>query len=187
MSFQLSGFVTEVGGEELGKTGNPKPRKIVVKESLDAQYGKTFRVWQDSDEFQTLVANNGKYVTVIYEVEQREGGPKGSYTQNMVIGVDASGDGAGTPTAWDPPPSDSWTDSPATSSPAPSPEPSQQVAQRVQQKQVHIIDTQTHIVASWAIKSAIQTLGPGATSDAIHQRAHELIVMKERIASELSR
>jgi hypothetical protein len=179
---QMSGFVAEVGGEEIGRNGNAKPRKIVVKESLDAQYGKTFRVWQDSSEFDTLAANNGKYVTVIYEVQEREGGPQGKYTQNFILGVDApdSGDGAGSSapssgTTWEQAPSDGWATPPATTStPAPSPEPSKRD------------ETTRQIEAAWALGCLLQFEEYRKDPDLLKKKTHQLIALKHQIASELS-
>lgn len=120
MTEQYAGIITELGGEELGKSGNAKPRKVVIKADPTSQYGKTFRVWQDSNEWQQLSQLNGKHVVVIYIEEERSGGPSGTYKQNMIVGVDApdSVDGAGigpsTDSGGGSPPPNAATSAPST-------------------------------------------------------------------------
>lgn len=178
---EFSGTVAEIGGKEMSKDGTKeKPRKVVIKDDPSKQFGKTFRVWPNSGDFDVLreAAESGALVAVEYEVNQI---PGTDYTQNMIVNVS---DGAGLPPngsgqagssssapsdqSWGEPPPDAWSG--VSTSPS-----------------THYDDTQNQIVASWAIKCAIQTLGVNADPDTVHSRAHELIVLKERIAKELSK
>ena len=210
-----AGTVVELGGEELGRSGHAKPRKVVIKADPTAQFGKTFRVWQDSDSWETLSRLNGKHVVVLYDVEEREGGPQGKYTQNMIVGVDApdsvdgagvgpSTDSGGTPppttaagtpassadhSGWGSPPVDVWTGRVVqeTKDPTTNYVSKDDYWKRKEDKD----DDRTNQMASaWAISQAIAIMSVGAKEppqdQVIERVAHELLILKERMAAELA-
>lgn len=208
-----AGTVVELGGEELGRSGHAKPRKVVIKADPNAQYGKTFRVWQDSDSWETLSRLNGKHVVVLYDVEEREGGPQGKYTQNMIVGVDApdSADGAGigprpdsgspspavagTPapsadhSTWGTPPVGAWSGRPVQETKDPT---TTYVSKDDYWKRKEDKDEErsNHMAAAWAISQAIAIMSVGAAEppqdQVIERVAHELLILKERIVAELA-
>lgn len=197
MPESYAGTVVELGGEELGASGHPKPRKVVVKADPTAQYGKTFRVWEDSDAWSRLSKLNGQHVTILFDIEERPGGPKGTYTQNMIVGVDApeGSDGAGSPPqgsgqAPTPAPSDAstWATSPPTDTWS---KPVQTVTDPTltkddywNRKEDKDEERNKRMAVAWAIGQAIQ-LGH-KEPDHIESFAHQLLILQDRMVSELS-
>ena len=187
MAETMTGYVAELGGAEIGKTGKEKPRKVVLKKDLGEQYGKTFRVWSSSYQWDQLQDKKGQLVTLEYVVEERQGGPSGSYTQNMITDVltDVGGGGNGvsagevagnTPVTT---PADDWSVPKPAAEPAPAPVTVQKYGGKKDQD-----DVQRNIIASWAITNAVR-LG-WKNPDEIRDMAHKLIVLKDQIAAELA-
>lgn len=171
-----TGTLVELGGAEMGSTGNEKPRAVRIKADPSSKYPKTFRTWHDSLEWNDLEEIGlGSVVTVEYIAEERQGGPQGSYTVNTLVGVRQDGAGASAPDGgggdWGEPQEPRGEVGSNAGEPV-APQPSQ------------TIDPVTRsIISSWAIEQAIRE---GARGDeAIHTRAHEIVVLKDRIASEL--
>lgn len=183
MSEIVKGFVAELGGKEVGKTGKEKPRKVVVKEDSSQQYGKTLRCWSNIPEFDVLTqaANVGNQVEVHYDVREI---PGTEFTQNMVVDVVplleggngsepiwGGGDNAGAA------PSGSPTHASAT--PAP-----QSKDDYWARREAGDEERTRQMIAAWSIEQAIR-LGFKDSAE-VHDTAHKLIVLKDRIASELS-
>lgn len=197
-----SGVVAEVGGPELGSTGKEKPRKIIIKTDPTQQYGKTFRLWSNSYEWEQLQDKLGQQVTVEFVAEERQG-PQGSYTQNLITDVlqDVGGNGERTgavgevASAPQPSPSDDWTapkvgvgapveSPPAMAAPAPAPSsPSLSKDEYWQRREALDAERTLEIEAAWGIGQAI-ALGHTDPSK-IEELTHQLIILKHKIAGEL--
>lgn len=200
MTETYDGTVIEVGGAEMGKSGKEKPRKVVVSPNPtdDKPKTKTFRIWKDDDYFPILERNLGKLVTVEFVTEDVTFGDK-SWTQNNIIGVLESDEGgdwgepqeprgevgsnAGEPVtsesngSWGTPPPSDWTEVKAKVSSGPTSKDDywerREAADEARTRQM---------VAAWSIEQAIR-LGKSSENE-IHELAHKLILLKERIAKE---
>lgn len=193
-----SGVVREVGGPELGKSGNEKPRKIVISDSPDYQ-GKTFRIWSNDSDFDVLSQSLGKHITVEYEAEPIEMGGK-KWTSNRITGVQQNGDGGGERTgavgevAPAPQPSPSPTDWSVPKDPPPLEW--QETKSKIsgkddywEQRAVMDEHRSLEMEAAWAVKAVLDVEGPNAgsmTDDQIIDKALHLAILKRRIASEMA-
>lgn len=100
MTETFTGVVSELGGIEMSKDGTKeKPRKVIIKEDVAKQYGKTFRCWSNQPEWDELEALRGKQVTVEFEVSQPNYTLPNGQTpnpSNMIVSVSsANGEGRG--------------------------------------------------------------------------------------------
>lgn len=185
-----TGVLTELGGAELGQSGHEKPRKVVIKSDPNQENGKTFRTWSDSDAWFELQDKIGHTITVDFEIEQRQGGPKGSYKQNVLKAL-VGGAGGGEPqvargsvaNGEKPPSAYDWSvpsdkDAPEKEPPpppTPEPPPDQWEAKTLE------------IEAAWAIK-AILDKTPGEIKESeLLDKAMKLVILKRRLAYELSK
>lgn len=194
----FSGVLTELGGPELGKSGNEKPRKVIIKEDVAKQYGKTFRCWSSNPEWDDLQELHGKPITVEFVVEQPDyllpNGQKPN-PSNMIVGViptEASSNGEGGAGDWGVPSEPVWGSAgevASTQSPAPSSAPASK-DDYWEHKTVMDEQRQHEISASWAIREAIDLLSVGASQpppqEQVLSTAHQLLVMKDQIVSEIS-
>ena len=191
MTERYSGVLTELGGPELGASGNEKPRKVIVKADVAKQYGKTFRVWAGTDLWRELEGLHGKPVTIEFETEQRQG-PKGPYPQNMIVGV-TSNNGEGGGGDWSvPSPSDSrvWgsargDESETTPQSPPAPSKEEYWERRERKDEARSLEME----AAWALKAVLDLEGPdhGLSDDELLTHALQLIFLKRRIAMEMSK
>lgn len=169
MSDIFTGYVTEVGGKELGQSGKEKPRKIIVKDDLGAQFGKTFRVWANTDDFQKLrdAADNGTLVEVYFDqrpIPGREG------HQNLVTSVIADG---GPGPAHDP--DADWEQPQQASIPQSAPKPAPKK-----------YDQTTHeIEAAWALGVLLHFEEFRHNPALLAEKTKQLVHLKRQIASEL--
>ena len=205
MTETYTGIVAELGGPELGKSGNEKPRRVVIKQDPAAQYGKTFRVWSNSYEWEALQDKLGKEVTVEYVLEQANftlpngETPKPSNKITDVLpAVDGGGNGsgggevAGSATA----PADDWTtpkrgaggsprkdEQVAATSPSPASSPPKYGGKRD--------DTDweartLEIEAAWAIGTLLGRAGNERVDPAeLVDQAIQLVLTKRRVAERL--
>ena len=182
-----SGIVTTVADAEIGSTGNEKPRRVVIKQDLNEQYGKTFRIWSNHDDFGNLVM--GHPITVEYvEVPNRDPSRKPS---NMIQAAwqDSEGGANGTsaahtsgaPTGTAPPSGTADDDPPNPLNAAPSF--AQTKDDYREQKEAKDEDRNRRMAVAWAISQSI-ALGHTAPED-LHKTAHNLLVLQDRIVSEL--
>lgn len=189
-----TGVVKEVGGAELGKTGNEKPRKIVISDSPDYQ-GKTFRVWSSDSTFEVLSQALGQQITVQFEAEQRQG-PQGPYTQNRIVGVQngGGGEGNGSSAVWGsatpapaPTPSTDWSVPGSGGAPQQPPSP---VTKDDYWEQRQVMDQQRSLEmeAAWAVKSVLDRIPQDVTYEPenVVTAAIALAMLKRRVASELA-
>lgn len=199
-----TGVLTELGGPEMGANAE-KPRKVVLKQDRTAQYGKTFRTWHDSLEWNDLeTAGVGATFTVDYEIQTRQGGPSGSYTQNWIIGVRQNGAGGGggepqpssgevgsnagdpsttTPTSgngsWGTPPTAAWADAKTA------------IATKDDYwEQRALMDEQRNLEmeAAWAVKCVLDRTPQDVelkSSDLV-EKSIQVIIVKRQVASEMS-
>lgn len=206
-----TGIVTTIDDPELGSNGKEKPRKVVLKQDLSEQYGKTFRMWSWHDDFPNL--QMGKQVTVDFTVQPNpDPSRKGS---NMIDAAWLSEGGAKevavtpsneTPPTGTAPPSgdvgdDPWGDAPdlnpanqQTATPSTPVATNGNAAYATtkddywQKRDIQDEERQKQIVASWGITNAIKLaeVRQASTKPAdIREIAHQLIVLKQQIASEL--
>ena len=199
------GVVTTIGDAEIGSTGNEKPRRIVIKKDLNEQYGKTFRIWSNHDDFGNLTL--GQPIVVEYqEVPNRDPSRKPS---NMIQAAWQESEGgangtsaahtSGAPTGTAPPSAATgWDDDDwgppqtpgktagSTSAPTRDGGASGGSGQSASAPPATKWDDREAVVGvSWAIKCAIQALGPGCQIETVHQAAHRMLVLRDRIVSEL--
>lgn len=172
MSEIYSGIVKEIGGKELGKTGNEKPRKVVVSDSPDYQ-GKTFRCWANTDDFQLLrqALDEGMEVEIHYDINPI---PGTDYTQNMVSSVLSTNGQDGQVAAQVPLQAPQAERSEGTTGGGSAPRGSSATS-----------NTTHEIEAAWALGVVVQAFGNSLDQEAMAQKAHQLIVLKRQIASEL--
>lgn len=171
----FTGTLTELGGQELGKSGNEKPRKVVIKDDPDAQYGKTFRCWSNSGEWEQLQGKLGQEVTVEYVDEQFGSGDK-TWTSHNITSV--LGNGQATENSWGTPPPE---------------EAPKAVTQRATTASVSTSkaknddDRTAEIEAAWAVK-AILDRTPSDTEikpDELKANAIRLVKLKREVAKSL--
>ena len=149
MPERYKGQIKSIGAAELGASGHEKPRKVVISDSPTYQ-GKTFRIWSNDSDFDTLMAasNAGREVEIEYVVEERQGGPSGTYKQNMIVNVHdpRAGDwSVPQPSEGEAPPPGDGFSVPASASPEPqSPPPSDPWE-----------DKTYEIEAAWAVKAVL--------------------------------
>jgi hypothetical protein len=201
------GVIKEIGGVELSKSGeHEKPRKVVISDSPDYA-GKTFRIWGNADGFSELRV--GEPVTVEYEVQERQGGPSGSFKQNMIStihpngGSGSGGESAnGSSSVWGsaPPapeaatPQADWS-VPGSGTKTP---PETDYDRREREKQARIEARQAfldqrddartlQIESAWAIEAVLsrEETDKRMTPDEIIEKALQLVILKRRLASEL--
>lgn len=117
---QYKGTIKELGAKEVSQAGKEKPRKVVISDSPTYQ-GKTFRVWANSPEWETLVgaANDGVDVEVGYTSEEKTFNGN-TWTQNMIHWVmrQDSGFASGPPDDWG-----AGAPTPTSAAAAPAPQP----------------------------------------------------------------
>lgn len=178
-----TGTLTELGGKEMGATGNEKPRKVVVKDDPTKQYGKTFRTWHDSLEWNDLEQYGlGALVTIEYVTEQRQGGPQGSYTVNTIVGVRQDGAGVsasdGEGGDWGEPHGPVGEVGPPVGKPVAS----------TPHRATDWDERGIQMEAAWAIKTAFHWFQPGdqITASMLLDKAMELAMLKRRLAAELA-
>ena len=201
-----SGVVTTVADPEIGSTGNEKPRRVVIKKDLNEQYGKTFRIWSNHDDFPNLVM--GQPITVEY-IEQPNPDPqrKPSNIIQSAWATEGAGVASGTPTPVAQPTKSAPSAGPSGDDPwGPTPHPNAQTAATSmpvatngnlsyskddywERREATDEQRQREIEAAWGINATIALYGVlDATldKDKLHAKAHELIVLKKQIASELA-
>lgn len=182
-----TGVLSELGGAEIGQSGVEKPRRIIIKQDPNSQ-GKTFRAWSDSEPWLMLQERLGQTVTVVYEPEQRTGGPKGTYTQNRLVGVKNDGVGEGSRvwgSAQEPEPAQDWS-VPKDDQQIRPDEPPKPVSRDDYWEQRAAVDEQRSLQmeAAWAVKAALDL---GTQRDQVVVRAIEIAILKRQVASELSK
>lgn len=183
MSETFTGILSELGGAEMGATGREKPRKVIIKQDANQQYGKTFRCWADSDAFRALEGKLGQSVTIEYEVEERTGGPRGSYSQNVLIGI-KNGEAA----EWPAPISNPAPGSPDWQPPGDEDAPPE-VAATPRKTRDEWDERGAQMEAAWALKAMLDVEGPdhGLTEDELLANALRLILLKRRLAFEMEK
>lgn len=195
MAETYTGVVMEVGQPEMSKDGTKeRPRKIVISDKPDTYQGKTFRCWVDRDYFQDL--QRGAHVTVHYEVQpNRDPSRRGS---NMIEAVQVvTGGGANGTTAahtsvaptGTAPSSGGFTDEdPWEATPNPLTDAAPVIPTNKddywEQKEAKDEDRNRRMAAAWAISQSI-ALGK-SKPDEIHDTAHKLLVLQDRIVSEIA-
>lgn len=189
-----TGQVMLVGDPEIGKTGNERPRKVVISDNPGQYQGKTFRCWSWKDDFALLKV--GAQVTVHYEVEPNPNPER--HGSNMISHVEVNdgtgggqangssdvwGSASNAPAAATPAPTD-WTAPPRTDGPSP-----QVTSKDDYWEQRAVMDEQRtlEIESAWAIKAVLDRQEPGApmTEEQIIDKALQLVILKRRLASEL--
>ena len=182
-----TGQVVLVGDPEIGKNGKERPRKIMISDNPGQYQGKTFRIWSwKEDDFSKLQV--GQWVTVHYEVE-----PSLDPTRrgaNAISVVETAEQGAGS--GGGQPRTSVGEGNDAERSPAPEPSaaplPESWGATKAAVARDEYQDKTLDIESGWAIKAVLH-ISPelAGNDDLILDKALQLIILKRRLASELSR
>ena len=181
-----SGVIAELGGPELGKTGNEKPRKVVIKQDPSEQYGKTFRVWSSDYAWEQLnQAGIGSNVTVEFIIEEPTytlpNGQKPKPTNKITDVVEGGGNGLGEVAAPSPETHD-WT------APQPTPEPTPVQKYGGKKDDVDWEARTLEIEAAWSIGVLLNRAGSEQVSEQkLVQDAIRLVLLKRQVASELGK
>lgn len=192
----FTGVLTELGGPEVSpNTGNEKPRKVVIKDDPTKQYGKTFRTWSNSEVWERLQPLNGQRVTVEFVVEERQGGPSGTYNQNVLVDVLENGDGGGVSARVGGEVSEGTTTAPSSAADwTPPPAEWQTTKAQIEskddyweQRAVKDEERSREMEAAWALKAVLDLEGPDhdLSDDSLVEFAVRLALLKRRVASEM--